>query len=532
MRETLNFGTTQNVRGKKAAMVDQENGDEISIQRNVLESHRNNHRELLQKGLMQYEPPHGATHSADGTKIPESKDMENKVAGSISESSQVDIASSYNGEVKITLVCDSSRKFDFRRLNIDAVLEVVEENFRERYGITNPEFSIKNLMKEFCQYYLEVAGYFNNDVILLPNSSKKSNSEVPPDDQKHKIPTNVIKKNPTFIEDMTRGEERHPISLVNEDGTLELPKFFYILKNTVYQNAYVNFSLARISDDNCCSSCLGDCLSEPANCACTRETRGKFAYTPGGLLEEKFLDECIAMNKSKTKKDYFYYCENCPLENVVEKKSSQKKRKRSNKYICKGHLMRKFIKECWTKCGCGRNCGNRVVQRGITAKLQVFSTSEGKGWGVRTLQELEKGTFVCEYVGEIVTNMELYERNEERTTNDERHTYPVLLDADWASEGHLKDEEALCLDATSFGNVARFINHRCYDANLIEIPVEVETPDHHYYHIAFFTTRKVKANEELTWDYGIDFDDDTHPIKAFECKCGSHFCGTKNRSYS
>lgn len=24
---------------------------------------------------------------------------------------------------------------------------------------------------------------------------------------------------------------------------------------------------------------------------------------------------------------------------------------------------------------------------------------------------------------------------------------------------------------------------RCLDANLVEIPVEVETPDHHYYHV-------------------------------------------------
>lgn len=91
---------------------------------------------------------------------------------------------------------------------------------------------------------------------------------------------------------------------------------------------------------------------------------------------------------------------------------------------------------------------------------QVFQTSEGKGWGVRTLEALEKGTFVCEYVGEVVTNQELYERNEE--FSGDRHTYPVLLDADWASERHLKDEEALCLDATKFGNVARFINHRYF----------------------------------------------------------------------
>ncbi|KAH7574830.1 hypothetical protein JRO89_XS02G0010000 [Xanthoceras sorbifolium] len=442
-------GTTmRNIRGKEPlAMADDD-------ERN------NHHRELLQE--------------EDSSKIMESKpeDMEDN-------SSQVDIVSSDNGEVKITLICDSSRQFNFQRLNLDAVLELVEEKFRERYGITSPEFTIKNLMKEFCQSFLETNGRFNNDVILLPtydDISKKSDSKAITDDQKREIPREYVKKNPTFIEDITRGEEKHPISLVNEGGSLEVPKFFYISKNTVYRNAYVNFSLARISDDNCCSNCFGDCLSEPANCRCTGETRGEFAYMRGGgLLEEKFLDDCVAMNRRKTRQENFYYCENCPLENLGVK---NKKRKRPKKYLCKGHLMRKFIKECWAKCGCGWNCGNRVVQRGITVKLQVFSTPQGKGWGVRTLQELEKGTFVCEYVGEIVTNMELHERNEERTSTDERHTYPVLLDADWASERHLKDEEALCLDATLFGNVAR-----CYDANLVEIPVEVETPDHHYYHV-------------------------------------------------
>lgn len=72
---------------------------------------------------------------------------------------------------------------------------------------------------------------------------------------------------------------------------------------------------------------------------------------------------------------------------------------------------------------------------------------------------IPKGTFVCEYVGEILTNMELYERIMQDTGN-ERHTYPVTLDADWGSEQGLKDEEAPCLDATKNGNVGRFINHR------------------------------------------------------------------------
>jgi hypothetical protein len=65
---------------------------------------------------------------------------------------------------------------------------------------------------------------------------------------------------------------------------------------------------------------------------------------------------------------------------------------------------------------------------------------------------------VCEFVGEILTIKELYERNMKCAENG-KSTYPILLDADWDS-GFMKDEEALCLDAASFGNIARFINHR------------------------------------------------------------------------
>ncbi|KAJ0980096.1 hypothetical protein J5N97_008351 [Dioscorea zingiberensis] len=36
---------------------------------------------------------------------------------------------------------------------------------------------------------------------------------------------------------------------------------------------------------------------------------------------------------------------------------------------------------------------------------------------------------------------------------------------DWGSEGVLKDEEALCLDATFYGNVCRFVKHRWAEWN-------------------------------------------------------------------
>lgn len=319
------------------------------------------------------------------------------------------------------------------------------------------------------------------------------------------------------LDDISRGQERVAIPVFNPLTNDTLPEtFLYISKSITYQSAYVNFSLARIADEDYCGTCYGDCLKSYPPCQCARETGGEFAYDSQGRLRASLLQEAIADKRdAETISNRMWYCEMgaCPVE---------RRNNDSNVERCKGHLMRRFVKECWSKCGCDMVCGNRLVQKGIRCKLQVFFTPEGKGWGLRTLEDLPARTFVCEYVGEILTNTELDMRNSASKGHMEH--YPVLLDADWGSENILKDEESLCLDATFYGNVARFINHRCYDANMVDIPVEIESPDHHYHHIAFFTTRLVKACEELTWDYCIDFEDLSHPIKAFQCLCGSQYC--------
>ncbi|XP_024440584.2 probable inactive histone-lysine N-methyltransferase SUVR1 isoform X2 [Populus trichocarpa] len=322
--------------------------------------------------------------------------------------------------------------------------------------------------------------------------------------------------------DITKGEEMVEIPWLNEVNS-EFPPFFnYIPRNLIFQNAYVNFTLSQIRAENCCLACIGNCLLSSTPCVCSSDTEHGFAYTLEGLVKEDFLEDCISLTRDP-QRQCLSYCRDCPLE-----------RSKNDEILepCKGHVKRKYIEECWSKCGCHKQCGNRVVQRGIRCKLQVFFTPEGKGWGLRTLEILPKGTFVCEYVGEILTNKELYERKMQRTSSSktEKHAYPVLLDADWCMKGVVKDEEALCLDATFYGNIARFINHRCLDANMIEIPVKIETPDHHYYHLAFFTTRGVNALEELTWDYGIDFDDTDQPVEVFPCRCGSKFCRNMKRS--
>ncbi|KAL2325326.1 hypothetical protein Fmac_024384 [Flemingia macrophylla] len=425
----------------------------------------------------------------------------------------IDIASSPLGEVKISLNCDAAlRQPNFHIPDLDAVMKSMEEKYLKAYKIVEPQSSMVKLLDDLCGIYLKLGLDLkqkgSHNMTCLPQQA-----------------VTVDENNPYhFVDDITKGSENVKISLLDETGREDLPKFNYIPYNLIYQDANVNISLARIADEGCCADCAGDCLSLPFSCACAQETGGEFAYTPQGLLKEDFLTICMSMKK-EPHDHHFVYCQECPLERSKNDVITEP---------CKGHLVRKFIKECWRKCGCDMQCGNRVVQRGIRCKLQVFLTGEGKGWGVRTLEYLPKGCFVCEYSGEILTNTELYERNQRivQSSDNDRHTYPVTLDADWGSEGVLKDDEALCLDATYNGNVARFINHRCSDASLIDIPVEVETPDRHYYHLALFTNRNVNAYEELTWDYGIDFDDHEHPIKAFKCCCGSALCRDKKQKVS
>lgn len=63
-----------------------------------------------------------------------------------------------------------------------------------------------------------------------------------------------------------------------------------------------------------------------------------------------------------------------------------------------------MIFECNDTCSCNAiTCRNRVVQKGLTQRFQIFKT-EQKGWGLRSLKLIPKGSFVCEYVGEILSD--------------------------------------------------------------------------------------------------------------------------------
>ncbi|KAL5238409.1 hypothetical protein ACI65C_005819 [Semiaphis heraclei] len=66
------------------------------------------------------------------------------------------------------------------------------------------------------------------------------------------------------------------------------------------------------------------------------------------------------------------------------------------------------IYECNKTCKCSSSCLNRVVQNPLSQKLQLFMTKK-KGWGVKCLNDIPQGSFICIYVGYLLTETDANE---------------------------------------------------------------------------------------------------------------------------
>lgn len=66
------------------------------------------------------------------------------------------------------------------------------------------------------------------------------------------------------------------------------------------------------------------------------------------------------------------------------------------------------IYECNETCECSKFCLNRVVQEPLSQKLQLFKT-ENKGWGVRCMNDIPQGSFICTYVDCLLTETDTNE---------------------------------------------------------------------------------------------------------------------------
>lgn len=60
------------------------------------------------------------------------------------------------------------------------------------------------------------------------------------------------------------------------------------------------------------------------------------------------------------------------------------------------------IYECNSRCKCKKSCLNRVAQHPLQIKLQVFKTGN-RGWGLRCLNDVSRGSFICVYAGDLLT---------------------------------------------------------------------------------------------------------------------------------
>uniref|UniRef100_A0A2K5BVS5 Histone-lysine N-methyltransferase SETDB1 n=1 Tax=Aotus nancymaae TaxID=37293 RepID=A0A2K5BVS5_AOTNA len=162
-----------------------------------------------------------------------------------------------------------------------------------------------------------------------------------------------------YILDITYGKEDVPLSCVNEIDTTPPPQVAYSKERIPGKGVFINTGPEFLVGCDCKDGCR-----DKSKCACHQLTVQATACTPGGQInansgyQYKRLEECLPTG----------------------------------------------VYECNKRCKCDPNmCTNRLVQHGLQVRLQLFKT-QNKGWGIRCLDDIAKGSFVCIYAGKILTD--------------------------------------------------------------------------------------------------------------------------------
>lgn len=159
--------------------------------------------------------------------------------------------------------------------------------------------------------------------------------------------------------DISNGLESIPIPVYNEVDKCPPPaNFQYITENVL--GTGVNLCHGNPNFLSCCS-CKDNC-SDPTVCECALSMAG-FAYDQKGSF---FADKPGG------------------------------------------------VYECNYLCSCHKDlCRNRLVSNGPNMPLEVYRCPEvGKGWGVRCAVELPIGTFIADYLGEVLNEVDAEARVE------------------------------------------------------------------------------------------------------------------------
>ncbi|CAL0302527.1 unnamed protein product [Lupinus luteus] len=281
-----------------------------------------------------------------------------------------------------------------------------------------------------------------------------------------------------ILADLSSGAESIPVTLVNDVDNEKAPAFFTYFHSLRHPKS---FSLMQPSHG---CNCTKACIPGDVNCACIVKNGGDFPYTGNGILVGR----------------------------------------------------KQLVYECGPTCQCFPNCKNRASQTGLKHHLEVFKTKD-RGWGLRSLDPIRSGSFICEYAGEVIDKAKLSQLVMERDDDYVFDTTHIFDTFKWNYEPRLLEEEStndasedyalpypLIISAKIVGNVARFMNHSC-SPNVFWQPVIYEENNQSFLHVAFFALRHIPPMTELTYDYGFSRDEGSNAPKGRKkCLCGSSKC--------
>lgn len=279
-----------------------------------------------------------------------------------------------------------------------------------------------------------------------------------------------------ILADLTTGVETIPVSLVNDVDNEKGPSFF------TYSNSLRDSKPFSMVQSSYGCNCNKTCVPGDLSCSCIQRNEGDFPYIANGVLVSR----------------------------------------------------RPLVHECGPMCKCFPNCKNRVSQTGLKHQMEVFKTKD-RGWGLRSLDPIRAGTFICEYAGEVIDRAKVnknggyndeYVFDTSRIYNPFKWNYePSLLDEISSSSEDYTIPSPLIISSKNFGNVARYMNHSC-SPNVFWQPVLYAENNQYFLHIAFFALRHIPPMAELTYDYGCSdhADGSSAPQGRKKCLCGSAKC--------
>jgi len=147
-----------------------------------------------------------------------------------------------------------------------------------------------------------------------------------------------------------------------------------------------------------------------------------------------------------------------------------------------------------------------VTKSARTAKGALYKVRKSKihGTGVFAARALAKGKRILEYTGERVDDAEAERRAD-------------VLRGEGALVLLFALDDGSCLDGGSGGSDARFVNHSC-EPNCESVEEEGR--------IFLETVRRIRAGEELTYDYHLQHEGrrTAAVLRRYACRCGTPSC--------